>query len=77
MLCKKIYFLKFLKIHRKTLCQSFLFNKVADLRPATLLQKRLWHIGFPVNFNKILRTRFPQNTSGRMLLLLDNLRKSK
>ena len=46
-----------------------LFNKVAGLRPATLLKKRLWHRCFPVNFAKFLRTRFLHNTSGRLLLL--------
>ena len=45
-----------------------LFNKVAGLRPATLLQKRLWHKCFPVNFAKFLRTPFLQNTSGWLLL---------
>ena len=35
---------------------------------ATLLEKRLWHRYFPVNFAKFLRTSFPQNTSGRLLL---------
>ena len=40
----------------KHLCQSFFFNKVANLRPATLLKKRLWHMCFPVNFVKFLRT---------------------
>ena len=44
-----------------------LFNKVADLRPATLLKKRLWHKSFPVNFAKFLRTPFLQNTSGRLV----------
>ena len=44
------------------------FNKVAGLRPATLLKKKLWHRRFPVNFVKFLRTPFLQNTSGRMLL---------
>ena len=41
-----------------------------DLRPATLLKKRLWHRCFPVNFAKFLRTPFLQNTSGRLLLAL-------
>ena len=36
--------------------------------PATLLKKRLWHKCFPVNFVKLLRTPFLQNTSGRLLL---------
>ena len=35
-----------------------LFYKVAGLRPATLLKKRLWHRCFPVNFAKFLRTPF-------------------
>ena len=34
------------------------FNKVAGLRPATLLKKKLWHRRFPVNFVKFLRTPF-------------------
>ena len=38
------------------------FNKVTDLRPATLLKNRLWHRCFPVNFAKFLRTPFLQNT---------------
>ena len=36
----------------------FLFNKVAALRSATLLKKRLWDSCFPVNFVKFLRTPF-------------------
>ena len=58
----------FAKFTRKHLCQSLFFNKVADLRPATLLKKRLWYRCFPVNFAKLLRTPFSQNTSGRLLL---------
>ena len=34
-------------------------------------QKRLWYRCFPVIFMKFLRTRFLQNTSGRLLLLLN------
>ena len=34
----------FEKFTGKHLRQSLFFNKVADLRPATLLIKRLWHI---------------------------------
>ena len=54
----------FVKFTGKHLCQSLLFNKVADLRPVTLLKKRLWHRCFPENFVKFL-----QNTSGRLLLV--------
>ena len=39
-------------------CVSHYFDKVADVRPATLLNKRLWHRCFPVNFSKILTTSF-------------------
>ena len=53
----------------KHLCQSLIFNKAAGLRPATLLKKGLWHMCFPVNFAKFLRTTsFLQNSSGRLLL---------
>ena len=58
----------FVKFTGKHLCQSLFFNKVAGVRPATLLKKRLWHRCFPVNFAKFLRTPFLQNTSGRLLL---------
>ena len=54
----------------KYLCQSPFFNKVAGLRPVTLLKKRLWHRCFPANFVKFRRTPFLQNTSGRLLLYL-------
>ena len=53
------------KFTGKHLCQSLFFNKVAGLRPATLLKKRLWHRCFPLNFAKLPRTPFLQNTSGR------------
>ena len=39
-------------------CQSLFSNKVAGLRPATLLKKSLWHRCFPVNFAKFIRTPF-------------------
>ena len=60
----------FVKFTGKHLCQSLFFNKVAGLRAATLLKKRLWHRYFPVNLAKFLRTPFLQNTSGRLLLSL-------
>ena len=34
------------------------FNKVADLRPATLFKKMHWHRCFPMDFAKFLRTLF-------------------
>ena len=48
----------FAKFTGKHLCQGLFFNKVAGLRPATLLKKRLWHRCFPANFTKFLRTSF-------------------
>ena len=42
----------------KQLCQSLFFKKVAGLRPATLLKKRLWRRCFSVNVVKFLRTPF-------------------
>ena len=58
----------FVTFKGKDLRQSLFLNKVAGLRPATLLKKRLWPRCFPVNFTKFLRTPFSQNTSGRLLL---------
>ena len=55
---KKGVLRNFAKSTRKHLCQSFFFNKVAGLRPATLLKKTLWHRCFSVNFAKFLRTAF-------------------
>ena len=52
----------------KYLCQSLFFDKVAGLRPATLLKKNLWRRWFPVNFTKFLRPPFSWNTFGRLLL---------
>ena len=64
MFCKKNVLENFTKPTGKRLCQSFFFNKVARLRPATLSKKKLWHRCFPVSFVKFLRTPFLQNTSG-------------
>ena len=57
-LCKKGVLRNFTKFTGKQLCQSLFFNKVAGLRAATLLKKRLWHKCFSVNFVKFLRTPF-------------------
>ena len=59
----------FPKFTGKKLCQSLLFNKIAGLRPATSLKRRLWHRCFLMNFAKFLRTPFLQNTSGGLLLI--------
>ena len=65
---KKCVLENFAKFTGKHLCQSVFFNKVACLRPATLLKKRLWHRCFPVNFEKFQGTPFSHNTSRRLLL---------
>ena len=50
---------KFCKINRKNkLYRSLFFNKVAGLRPATLLKKRLWHVCFTRKFSKIFKNTF-------------------
>ena len=56
--CKKDILTNFAKFTGKHLCQSLFFNKVVDLRSATLLKKRLGNRCFPVNFAKVLRTPF-------------------
>ena len=58
----------FAKFTGKHLCQSLFLNKVADLRSAALLKKRLWHWCFSVIFPKFLRTPFLQSTSRKLLL---------
>ena len=65
---KKGVLRNFAKLTGKHLWQNLFFNKVAALRPATLLKKKLWHRCFPKNFAKFQRTAFLQNTSGRLLL---------
>ena len=60
----------FPKFTGKHLCQRLFFNKVGDLRLATLFKKSLWHRYFPVNFAKFLKKTFLRNTSGRKLLLI-------
>ena len=66
--CRKDVLRNFEKFTGKHLCQSLLFHEVTDLRPATLLKKRLWNRCFPVNFSKFLRT--PSVTEHLRWLLL-------
>ena len=58
--CKKGVLKNFAKLTRKHLCQSLLFNKVADMRPETcnFIKKRLCYRCFPLNFEKFPRTSF-------------------
>ena len=48
----------FTKFIGKHLCQRLIFNKVAGLRPVTLLKKSLRHSCLSVNFVKFLRIPF-------------------
>ena len=66
--CKERCYCKFCKIHKKHLWQNLFFNKVAGLKPATVLKKSPWHRCFPMNSGKFLRTSFLQNISVRPLL---------
>ena len=53
----EVFFKKgFLRNFAEQLRWSLFFNKVAGLRPATLLKKRLWRRCFSLNFVKFLRT---------------------
>ena len=61
--CRKGVFENFANFKGKHLCQSLFFNKVATLRPATLLKKRPMHRCFPVNFDKFLITLFVRSNS--------------
>ena len=70
MLYKKGVLRNFTKFTGKHLSQSPFFNKVAGLRPATLLKKSFWHRCFLMNFTKFLRTPISQNTSGRLFLII-------
>ena len=57
-LCKKGALKNFAKFTGKDLCRNLFFDKVASLRPATLLKMRLRQRGFPENFTKFVRTSF-------------------
>ena len=48
--CKKGVLGNFAKFTGEHLCHILFFNRVAGLRPSTLLKKRLWHRCFTVNF---------------------------
>ena len=69
----KAVLINFIKITGRHLYHSLFFKKVAGLRRATLLKKRLWHRCLPVNFTKLLRTPFLQNTSGRWMAGSNNM----
>ena len=62
--CIKGVLEKFAKFSGKHLCQSLFLNKIAGLRPATLLKKKLWHRCFPVKFAKFPRKPFHRTPLG-------------
>ena len=49
----------FAKFTGKPQCQGLFFNKIAGLRPTTLLKRRILHMCFPVNFSKFPISVFP------------------
>ena len=51
--CEKVVFNNFIKLTGEHLCWSLLFNKVAALRSATFLKRRLQHRFFSCGFCKI------------------------
>ena len=59
---KKV-FLKTLQNSQEKLCWSLFFNKVAGLRPESLLKKRLQYRCFPLNLVKFFKNSFFKNTS--------------
>ena len=65
---KNSYSWKWRKIHKKCLCWSFFFNKVARWRPESLFKTRFQHRSFPENYAKFLIAAFWHNTSWWMLL---------
>ena len=75
--CTKGVLKSFAKFTGTHLCQSLFYNKVADLRPATLLKKRLWHRRFLVDFEKFLRTPFFTEHLQWLLLILTHFRSSR
>ena len=62
---------------KKTFLEILQNSQENILTRVSFLTKWLWHMCFPVNFAKFLRTPFLQNTSGRLLLdiflLLNNI----
>ena len=55
----------------KHLCRCLSFNKVARLRPETLLKRRLQDKCFPMNIAKFLMEPILKNICRRLLLWLD------
>ena len=71
MFCKKAVLRNFAKFTGKHLCQSFFFDKVVGLSPATLSKKRPWYRCFPVNFAKFLSTTFSHHRTPSVAASVD------
>ena len=69
---KKGVLKNFAKFTGKHLYQSLCFNKIADLMPATLLKKRIWHRCVFVSFANFYEPLFIQNTSDGGFCILPN-----
>ena len=69
-------------LHKNIMCFKELLPGVPcylppeNIRPSTLLPKRLWHRCFSATFAKIFRAPFLQNTSRRLLLVFLYCQKS-
>ena len=63
---KKV-FLKNSQNSQENTSVSLFFNRTLNIN---VIKKRLWHRCFLVNFAKLLRTPFLQNTSGQLLLTI-------
>ena len=73
MFCKKGAFENFAKFTGEHLSKSLFFNKVAGLRSAASLRKRLWHRCFSVTFLRFSRTAFFIEHLGWLLLFYPEL----
>ena len=62
---RKDVLINFAKFTGKHLCQGLFMS---GAKACNFIKQRLWHRSFPVNFAKVLRTPFLQNTSGQLLL---------
>ena len=65
--CSQVFYRKAVlwnlaKFTGKHLCKNLFFNKVAALMPSTVLEKRLWHRCFPVNFAQFFKNIFYYTT---------------
>ena len=69
-------FLEILQNSQENTCARVSFLIKLKARPATLLKKRIWCGGFPVNFAKFLRTPFLTEDFRWLFLWFANLQKS-